>query len=443
VRLAHWTVAALLCGALAACQANDDAFYDDVFSCSTGGPADPCGTTRSGKPMVCYPGSQLGGGTDFCTERCDPDAGVVEDGYKCLASGALLKKCYPTDAGTSLTGGCPPKLSCYRTNVISDEGVCLWMPVCNMDSDCTADSQHPKCTATLINDLFPAVTTDHLYCTQDTCASSNSTCAPNEACAANFYDSAKSVADICVPRCLGNHDCPPNFACANDPNALGAPKICLPGVPGERCDHDQDCLLGICYATGAGFNECVPPLLCMDDISCSSLDVDQTFVCANKVCIGLTPFHGAACVTSTDCMPGEICSFYSPYGVNAPRGECRLPCEMDLTCSPRGGVPHVCLDDGAGGCYPGDFGLPCSGPGQCLSSFECTAVAPDPRSIIDSPSICTVGCTTDDDCQNHPVIRGGFCEDGVCRLPGQTGAPCDRGTQCNGKYCNTAIGQCP
>jgi hypothetical protein len=437
-RLSALEVAAGVAMTVAACQANDDAFYEQVFPCSTSAQGDPCGTTRSGKPMVCYPGSQLGGGTDFCTERCDPDAGVSDEGSICLASGAELKKCMPdVDGGTN---GCPPGLSCYRTDLVNDEGVCLMMHVCSTDGDCT-DSQRPKCTATIINSLFPGLTTDNLYCTQNTCVSSGSSCLSNEVCLASYYDTGKSVEDICVPRCVGDGECPPNFACAKDPYAIGAPSICLPGVPGERCQHDEDCLLGKCQDTGAGFNECLfwP---CSTDADCVPFDVQQNFVCANKICVGLTPFNGTACANDGDCPLDQKCFTYSPYNTGENRGECRQPCDVD-PCQPRAGVPQVCLDDGAGGCYPGGFALPCTSSDQCLSFFQCLSVSPDPRTIITSPSICTSSCATDDDCWSNPAIHpnGGFCEDGACRMPGQAGAPCDRGAQCFVGFCN-ASGQC-
>ena len=415
----------------AACQANDAAFYDQVYPCSTSAQGDQCGTTRSGKPMVCYPGSQLGGGMDFCTERCDPDAGVADDRSICLASGALLTTCTP-DVDGGATNGCPPGLSCYRTDLVNNEGVCLMMHVCSTDDDCT-NSQRPTCTATIINSLFPGLATDNLYCTQNTCVSSGSSCVSSEVCLASYYDTGKSVEDICVPRCVGDHQCPPNFACAQDPYAVGAPSICLPGVPGERCHNDEDCLLGKCQDTGAGFSECLfwP---CDTDTDCVPFDVQQTFVCANKICVGLTPFHGAPCANNTNCASDETCSFYSPYGMNPPRGECRKACDGDSTCPVRDGVRQVCLNNGADGCYPGEFGLPCTDSSQCLSFLECIPVAPDPRTVIDSPTICTLSCTSDADCEG-PTTRSGFCEAGVCRLMGQPGVPCDRDSQCFSGLC--------
>jgi hypothetical protein len=433
---ARRVILAISIGSFAACQANDDAFYDVVMDCTAGGAKDQCGTTRSGQPMTCYPGSQLGGGRDFCTETCDADGGAAEPGFVCLASGARLRFCTP-DPPDGGTNGCPGNLNCFRTDLAFNEGVCLWMDVCTTDVQCATPTR-PKCTATIIHDLLPLITTDNLYCTKASCASSGSACPDNEVCSASFY-ALPTGADICVPQCVMDADCPPDFACAFNPSAAGAPYICLPGVPGERCNHDEDCLLGSCLPTGAGFRECIF-LPCTQDSDCAAFDAEQTFVCANDQCVGLTPYHGTGCLTDGDCPSKQSCFFYSPYLADETKGECRLACDADLTCPARAGVPEVCLDHGAGGCYPGDFGLPCTDTSQCLSFFQCLPVSPDPRTIIDSPSICTTTCATDDDCRSIPAVRtGGFCEAGVCRLGGHAGVTCDRDAECLSGHCLTGL----
>jgi hypothetical protein len=433
-------------GVVAACTVDENSFYDTAFPCSIAGPANQCGTTKSGGPMICYSGSQLGGGSDFCTAACNLDGGVVEPGSVCLGSGALLKSCMPDPPATT-SNGCPEGLNCYRTDVGSNQGVCLMMRVCNVDSDCT-DSQRPKCVATLVHEIEPLVTTDHLECVQPTCATSGSACHVGESCSADYYNTGDQVPDICIPNCLGDGECPPNYACARNPSAPGSPAVCVPGVPGDRCNHQEDCIWGDCLDTGAGFNECILALPCTTDLDCRMLDApNETFACGTSGCVGLAAFDGSNCLTDGDCESEEQCFWYSPYGAGGGHGECRAPCAADLTCAARGGVPQVCLEGGAGGCYPGNFGMPCTQSSECLSEFTCLAVSPDPRTVIDSASICTTTCVTDGDCQANPLIRtGGFCEDGLCRLSGSTGVPCDRATQCQSALCLTdspsGSGQC-
>jgi hypothetical protein len=446
VKALRSTVLLLAFGAVGACQVAEDSFYATVFPCSIAAAANQCGTTKSGTPMVCYPGSQFGGGSDFCTEACDSTGGVVEPGYVCLNSGALLKSCMP-DPPAGTPNGCPTGLNCYRTDIGSNQGVCLMMQVCTVDNDCT-DSRRPRCAATLVHQIEPLITTDHLECVQPTCATSGSACQIGESCSADYYNTGQSVPDICLPNCLGSGECPPNYACARGPAAPGSPAVCIPGIPGERCDREEDCIWGDCLDTGAGFNECILPLPCTTDLDCAVLDApNQTFACTANGCVGLTSFHGSNCMADADCQSGEQCFGYSPHGVTNGHGECRVACAADLTCATRGGVPQVCLEGGAGGCYPGEFGLPCTQSSECLSEFTCLTVSPDPRTVIDSPSICTTSCGTDDDCQSNPLIRsGGFCEDGLCRLTGVSGASCDRDTQCQNGLCLTGStsgsGQC-
>jgi hypothetical protein len=440
------TALALAFGIVAGCQADENVFYDTVFPCSIAAPGDQCGTTKAGRSMICYPGSQLGGGSDFCTEACNPDGGTVEPGYVCLGSGALLKSCVP-DPAPGRPNGCPAGLNCYRTDIGLNQGVCLMMQVCTVDGDCT-DSHRPKCLATIVHELEPLIATDHLECVQPTCATSGSACQVGESCSASYYATGLKVPDICIPNCLGNGECPPNYACARDPLAPGSPAVCYPGAPGARCNREEDCIWGDCVDTGAGFKECILPLACSTDLDCTLFDVPgDTFACGTSGCVGLTAFHGSNCATDAGCAGGEQCFWYSAYGVTDGHGECRLPCAADLTCAVRGGVPQVCLDSGAGGCFPGDFALPCTQSSQCLSELSCLDVPPDPRSVIDSPSICTITCVTDADCQNSPLIRdGGFCEGGLCRIAGHSGVPCDRDAQCGSGVClsgsTSGSGQC-
>jgi hypothetical protein len=445
VKALRWTALVLAFGAVAGCQVDEDAFYNKSLPCSISAAANQCGTTKSGKPMICYAGSQQGGGSDFCTEACDPDGGAVESGYVCLGSGALLKSCLP-DPPAAMPNGCPTGLNCYRTDIGSNQGVCLMMQVCTVDSDCT-DSRRPKCAAELVHALEPAVTTDHLECIQPTCATSGSACQIGESCSAEYYATGSGVPDICLPNCLGNEECPPNYACAKGPAAPGSPAVCIPGVAGGRCNQEDDCIWGDCLDTGAGFNECILALPCTTDLDCSILDAPhETFACGTSGCVGLTAFHGSNCLIDADCDSGKQCFGYSPAGVSGGHGECRVPCAADLSCARRGGVPHVCLDGGAGGCFPGEFAMPCTQSSECLSEFTCLTVSPDPRTVIDDPSICTMTCTTDDDCRSNPLIRlGGFCEDGVCRTNGPAGVPCDRDGECENGLClivSSGSGQC-
>jgi hypothetical protein len=447
----------------ATCRAREKEFYGAIYPCQLGAAVDPCGTTQDGQPMVCYAGSQLGG-TDFCTEKCDPANPPSDPSVKCLTSGALLRVCHPHGSENYPALGCPDGLSCYRTDLLNDEGVCVMMPVCTVDSDCK-DPKHSACAASIISTLSPLLsqlsTADHLQCVKPLCKSGGSNCADNEACLADFFARDTAVPDICIPTCDGDNNCPPNYACDVGPDAPGAPRVCVPGLPGQRCHADQDCIVGECFDTGAGFGECtVPYPPCNSDQDCAYLDGLATFACvegrpgAGRRCVALTPFNGSNCATSADCAANERCYQYSPYVPDMGHGECRVPCDMSKSpsCPVRGGVAHVCLAGGDGGCYPGQLGLPCTSSAECLSDLECLPATPDARSLITEPMICTKRCATDDDCRADPLIMThGFCKQepdgsgGLCRITGDSGEPCDSDDQCTRGLCmpdGSGGGQC-
>jgi len=430
---------------LIACRTQRSEFCKKVFECDLHAAEDPCGRSCTGKPMSCFPASQLGG-TDFCAETCDPAQGSSDPAFTCTTSGALLQLCHPHAALTDPVMGCPAGLQCYRTDLLRDDGVCVAMNVCATDDDC-AGGQRNMCAATIVRQLYPSLPpVDGLQCLQRSCASSQSQCAAGESCLASYYE-VGSAPDICVPNCDNLH-CPPNFACVAATSGAGSPAICVPGIPGARCTSDQDCLIGTCFDTGAGFSECIPPIPCGSNLDCAPFSTPTSpFVCVKSVpaspgvCLSAVPFHGANCNETVQapaghCRDGEACFRYSPYVPGETEGECRVPCDANLKCPAIGGIPHICLAEGAGGCFPTGFALPCETSADCFAEFGCLAVAPDERSVITSPNVCTMACAKDEDCRKHPLIlTNGFCHEGLCRLSGIAGMPCERDAQCREGVC--------
>jgi hypothetical protein len=427
----------------AGCHNQADAFYGKIFTCDPNAAQPSCGTTRDGKPMTCFAGTQLGG-EDFCVEACDPGQPSDDPRFVCLAAGALVQSCRPS-AGSNDSGHCPAGLQCYRTDLLNDKGVCLDMRVCTTDADCAGDPRRNRCAATVVQALFPRLPpVGNLQCLQAMCMSDGASCVAGESCLPNYYD-VGPTADICVPKCDASRHCPPNFACAMATAGSGSAPICIPGVPGSRCEDAHDCVFGECFDTGAGFSECVLPASCASDLDCAALDVPaNSFLCIegpsgdSRRCVGTTAFDGAACSQSSDCPSDQSCVRYSPYTFAQGKGECRYPCGANGTCAPRAGVPHTCLDVGAtvGGCYPGYFAMPCLRSSDCFAELSCLDAAPDPRTVVQSASICTIPCANDDDCLSNPLIGiTGFCGQAVCRLGGALGAPCDRPSECREGAC--------
>ena len=434
-RWAGGLLLALACAGFSSCRV-DDEIDDRAWPCATS--AD-CGT-QDGKAMICW--------QRFCMPSCRPDE-PVPDGFECVHSGALLKTC-DIDAGD-----CPPNLNCYRTDLLDDVGLCVPMPVCSEDADCNpGDTARSTCASTLLvnlNETIKALGAQNLQCVQSPCGEiDGSSCGGGEKCLDKQYDLPEGFPAICAPRCDGRLECPLNFACARVNLATGAEDVCVPGLPGVRCGRSEDCIVGECLPTGAGFSICT--LGCKDQDTCALLSVaGPHFWCiegnGDRLCAAMTPFHGPDCnvkMGDADCPADLRCSDYSPYGPNEQdQGECRVACDGPGSCPYRAGVPHVCLAGGEGGCYPADFGVPCApGVESCLPPFSCTLIQPDGREVRQETAVCTTSCRSDDECIAEPATSGSaYCDGTVCRLRALPGRPCDRPEQCKSGVC-MADGRC-
>ena len=127
---------------------------------------------------------------------------------------------------------------------------------------------------------------------------------------------------------------------------------------------------------------------------------------------------------------------YSPYRTMTV-GECRLPCGPSGECPARGGLPHVCLAGGAGGCYPGRFGLPCTETSQCVAGFTCETVTNDIAAAGPiTQKVCTLPCAADADCDTNPwTLKEGYCGGGYCQLGAGTDEHCERDAHCRTRRC--------
>jgi hypothetical protein len=456
--------AALLPLAVAAgCKARVDDFYAAVFPCDVTLAGVDCGLTVEGRPMTCFDARQLGGSTGFCAEACDP-AAAPRDGLVCTTSGALLKKCNPQAPLEDSHLGCPTNLHCYRTSLTHNDGVCVMAPVCVDNSECIEGS---KCASTVIAGLSKAssvLLTDHFQCLHGGCLNGGTQCPPRQTCVGTQFTFNSPLDDLCLPACDAAGRCPPNFSCDNDPvSSPGAPSICIPGLPGSHCAADQDCLYGICLspAPDVEFKAC-GARGCHSDGDCKLFAGSEPYLCVGVeehgggVCVPLRLVNGANCNPGNPsaCPAGFECLVYSTWVTNMPHGECRIPCDADGRCSPRGGIPHVCIGPNReGGCYPASLAAPCSASSDCIAPLTCEPAPPDPAhpSPSDSsPSICTAVCQIDSDCDQNQLTRGVYCScapgvsleagacpagNGICRPRRFPAAPCDRDRQCTTGRC--------
>jgi hypothetical protein len=416
-----------------------------LVSCDASSTEDTCGMVGNGTAMTCFAASALHG-EDFCTEACDPSAAPPDPRFTCTSSGALLQICQPSaPAGDPLA--CPPGLSCYRRNLLGDSGVCISMQVCNENSDCPGTTH---CTGSILRNLLNdslvsmLIDTDHLNCVVDGCLTLNTPCPAGEGCLAKPYFTG-SPADFCVPRCDSKLHCPPNYSCAVEASGSGSPSLCFPGAPGVRCVDDKGCAGGECQDTGAGFKVCAVD--CTSNAFCALFNPkNDSFVCVeggnHRHCVTPTVFSAPNCTPGgTDCPTDQQCFRYPPFDSFAGHdGECRFTCDAAGQCASFGGLPHVCLLGGTGGCYPAVFGIPCVS--ECIADLQCLDVPAEDSSVSSGSRICTLPCSNDLECDQDPWTNHvGYCQSAYCRHGRAKGAACARNAQCSSRLCN-ADGTC-
>jgi hypothetical protein len=326
-----------------------------------------------------------------------------------------------------------------------DEGVCVTMKPCSVDTDCR-DPVRSTCASTFFKKLYSKNTkirTDHLYCLQEGCFNDSSACSPGEACLMDVVPKAAHPPDICVPKCDSQLHCPPDFFCLKDPNISGPanPGVCIPGLLGFKCVSDTDCLVGRCLPDGGdkllpgskALNICTVD--CDSDADCEVYDSlqGQFFCNAEHHCVTPQAYLGASCDTQADCVRDPATTVCVPVPGDD-QGTCVHPCGADGACPSLGGVPHTCVGKSAsspGVCFPGTFGLPCASDASCTPGLTCRAVSATTK-------VCTTLCQTENDCEANRWTKGqGFCGGSVCLPFGvlPTGAPCAQDNWCESATC--------
>jgi hypothetical protein len=434
------------------CKVDKDAFHERLYSCNPNAANPACGTDVDDRPLACVPAYQLGGrnfcaaGCDVATEAADTPAAVcLPSGPRSAGpvSGARLPRCNPAQSNSCNH----EELTCLRTDLIADEGVCMTVNACHSDGDCR-DPVRAKCMGELLRQTYgekSQLKADHTYCLQEGCRARRTACSPGETCLRDILPRTSFPPDICVPNCDANGNCPPNYFCYPEVYSKGVPAICIPGLLGLRCRSRLDCMFGDCVEN-AGLAYKVCSTTCASDADCARFDSEQgTFFCNDRgYCVGARAYRGAFCNTSNDCLyPGETCARLT---ITTALGVCLQGCPAGGRCDSFGGVPHACRPqvDAAGNlaltdprwvCWPGSFAQLCADDSQCLRGLLCKSIGPTPAA-----KICTVDCTSDSDCTGNRFTAEGHCDPalGLCRAPLADGQPCDRALQCESKKCTGA-----
>jgi len=449
----RFIVALLAVLAAGGCRVDDGKFQDRVFRCDTAAPDPLCGTDRQGDAMTCFAARQLGG-ADFCVEKCDAPMSLPDEDAMCVQGHAKLKACNPREDPATACGR--PELGCLRTDIATDEGVCITMQPCTEDTDCR-DPVRSTCAATFLRDMYAggaSLHTDHLYCLQKDCLKDNATCSPGETCLRKVVPLSANPPDICVPNCNSNLECPPNHLCYRKLSGPDNPAVCIPGLLGFVCETDVDCMVGHCVDDGAaalvgtpdavGLHLCT--LDCNKDDDCTPYDSDQGMFVCNKAGHCATPnaYRGASCNDDSGCSrnPGTVCTWFSAADKAAgQQGTCVYPCPTDGSeCPALGGINHTCFVapdqiPATPVCFPGFFGFPCFSNDNCVGDLSCRGA--DPAS--GQPGICTTLCGGPDDCAQDRWTAGqsycGLPDAPVCLPLLADGDDCTRAEQCQTGFC--------
>jgi hypothetical protein len=424
------TALALALAALS-CKVDRHIVQEQVYGCDPKAVDPGCGTDEQQREMMCFAGRTLGG-TDFCAERCE--TGEMSASTVCSQSGARLQVCNP-----GVEGSCgDPSLGCFRNNVLNDTGVCVTITPCAADDQCR-DPVRSVCAASFVKKIYQTPSSfknDHLWCLQAGCQEHRTACSPGESCLRDLIPAAANPPDICVPNCDSNLRCPPAHECYRKTAGPAAPAICIPGLLGFACDATIDCMMGECIEPGPGLTK-ICSTKCGNDADCSKYDGEQgQFLCnPDHQCVPPTALTGSICYVDSDCQPGLSCAYLS---ADSSTGSCLPACGADGSCGPRAGIPHTCLpraDGKAPVCFPGFFGYPCGGDGNCLPTLSCRALG------AGQPSICTNLCADDGDCAKNRWSASGYCQElkdmgvKICVTPRDAGQPCERDAQCTSKHC--------
>jgi hypothetical protein len=223
-----------------------------------------------------------------------------------------------------------------------------------------------------------------------------------------------------------------NFCHPGDgPSACGRPDLgCL------RTDVEYGANEGVCI-TGS---PCSEDKDCKDPVrsTCAATFLNQLYV--NTQAMPLPSDHlyclQEGCISGdTACSPGETCLPKVIPAAAHPPDICVPNCDSQGHCPPN----HFCLSTISGPanppvCIPGLLGFVCTSDVDCLVG-KCQSDNPSNPNV--ALNLCTIPCTSDDDCSKYDSLQGDFfCSAGPdnrhCVTPNAyTGALCRNDADCD------------
>lgn len=292
----------------------------------------------------CVDGSALGL-PGFCAPSCRPGFPESCPGGVCTADGACVSGCTPNRDGT-LRVDCPSGLTCVRSDLFRDEGLCWDVSGCSLGTDCDGTDVPTSCLSEVIG--VPAViaglpiASNRLYCIAAPQGPLGDRCPEGSI----PIPAVEDYPGVCLPTCNDAGDgCPPGMTCWRDLGWIfSAPlqSVCWVGVWGAPCDSDTDCLFGSCEEVGG-----------------------RTRVCTERC---------------DDVAIGASCDALASVRAYIPGG-------LEWVCRRVSGQ-DVCVPSGA-------IGAPCGVGRDCLAALQCVQFG--------GASVCTRACAVDEDCYLREV----------------------------------------
>ncbi|HJZ88381.1 MAG TPA: hypothetical protein VKN99_24570 [Polyangia bacterium] len=427
--------------AVAACTVDTQKYDNQLYTCDVAS-AD---SSACGAGYGCYGAARPLGAPDFCAPTCDP--GQPDPAGSVCSEGSALRKCSP-----SLSGQCASGMACIRTDLLTDEGVCLPISACARNEDCR-DPIRSECFSQEMLAVYvnrrADLKTDALFCIQPGCLARFEACAPGTACLPVVL--GRGLPDVCTPSCDAKKRCPPNFVCSSKFLPSQADPFCVPGLLGFRCNSRLDCMLGDCEMVVSGHKVCTTP--CTVPADCASYDngnflFPAAFTCMGGRCLSPTLVLLELCQLAhpeIDCAAGDACVTLTPDTPSG-LGICVTPCPASRICPPKGGFPQSCFDTPLGSyCVIGIFGVPCNSNQDCVNGLQCLT----PSNLLPY-KLCSTPCQSHADCtNNHLVGTSSYCmgvvypsEPKVCVPKLDGGKPCLQNVQCKSNQCQCDVAPC-
>ncbi len=261
----------------------------------------------------------------------------------------------------------------------------MTMQPCTEDSDCP-NPVRSTCAATFLNQLYAKQTatlhSDHLYCLQRDCVKGGSSCGPGQSCLPKLVDAGGAPARHLRPQLRRAGSLPaqplllPQAVRLRQPAHLPPRPARLPVRVGHRLHGRQ-----VHERRRARRRRAPQPVHRPVRQRRRLREVRQ-----RPGQVRLQPMARPRPLRDARRLPrrallqrrrlharrGNELRVLEPPTTPTDQGTCSRPCcPADGACTPRGGFGHVCLPftvardgDSKPGCYPGYFGLPCTGRRQ-------------------------------------------------------------------------------